>query len=332
MPWPAPGPVHGRTEDVVVSSVRPVPESDRPENFSLRSAWAAVRTRGPARLLRASFERFRYGDGFSHSRALGLQIAMAAVPLAVAAVAWTSVVGTPSLRRVLLRTVLELTPGASDPLIRTTLTDIVGNASDEVGALFFGLATGTLSITTAMGQLERGANRVYGIHRDRPTRAKYGRALLMAACAGAPAMAGFVLLVTTDAFAEAIETVYGIDAELALVLAWPAGVLLLLVSVTIMLRFAPRRRQPSWSFLAAGSVVALILWTALTALLAGALHVSAEMGNIYGPLTGVLALLLWVQLTAAAVFFACALCAELELSSRIVHAGDAVTLGTPIGA
>ena len=314
-----------------MSSVPPVPESDRPGNASLRFAWAAVRTRGPATLLRASFERFRYGDGFSHSRALGLQIAMAAVPLAVAAVAWTSVINTPSLRTVLLRTVLELTPGASDPLIRTTLTDIVGNASDEVGALFLGLATGTLSITTAMGQLERGANRVYGIHRDRPTMVKYGRALLMAGGAGAPAMAGFVLLVTTDAFAEAIETVYGIDAELALLLAWPAGVLLLLVSVTTMLRFAPRRRQPAWSFLAVGSVVALVLWTTLTALLAAALHLSAEMGNIYGPLTGVLALLLWVQLTSAALFFAYAVCAELELSSRNV-VGDATTAPTPVSA
>ncbi len=89
----------------------------------------------------------------------------------------------------------------------------------------------------------------------------------------------------------------------------------LLVAVALVLRFAPRRRQPGWSFLVVGSVLVLLSWTALTALLAGALQISADLGNVYGPLTGVVTLLLWVQLTSAAVFLAFAACAELGTRS-----------------
>ncbi|HKA03782.1 MAG TPA: hypothetical protein VKD67_05615, partial [Acidimicrobiales bacterium] len=44
---------------------------------------------------------------------------------------------------------------------------------------------GTLvTATTAMGQIERALNRIYGIEQDRPAVQKYGRALVLALSAG----------------------------------------------------------------------------------------------------------------------------------------------------
>ena len=53
-------------------------------------------------------------------------------------------------------------------------------------ALWTGSLVGLLALTTAMGQLERGANRIYGVQRDRPARQKYGRAAVLALVAGVP--------------------------------------------------------------------------------------------------------------------------------------------------
>ncbi len=39
-------------------------------------------------------------------------------------------------------------------------------------ALWLGLLAAIIALTTAMGQIERGANRIYGIERDRPGAAK----------------------------------------------------------------------------------------------------------------------------------------------------------------
>jgi uncharacterized BrkB/YihY/UPF0761 family membrane protein len=65
-----------------------------------------------------------------------------------------------------------------------------------------------------MGQVERGANRIYGIARDRPSLHKYGRAAVLAVVAGLPAMLGFLLIVAGSAAAESLEQVYGVDRTL----------------------------------------------------------------------------------------------------------------------
>jgi len=44
-------------------------------------------------------------------------------------------------------------------------------------ALSLGLLTAVVALTTAAGQIERGANRIYGIDQDRPAPQKYRRAL-----------------------------------------------------------------------------------------------------------------------------------------------------------
>ena len=304
-----------------MSSVTPVPEraGTCAGPLAPRDAWASLRRCGAWRLLRESFVRFRYGDGFSHSRALGLQLSLAAIPLVIAAVGVASGLRSEGAGLVLRKTILQLTPAASDALIRATLFPMSeGTRSNEV-ALALGTLFAAVALTTGMAQLERGANRIYGIQRDRPTVARYTRALLLACLAGLPVTAGFVLLVTAGAFSDAVESIYGVDDDLVALLTRPLGVALLVVAITVMLRYSPARRQPEWSMLALVGLVAVALWMALTALLAAVLAVSADVGNVYGPLTGVMALLLWAQLTAGAIFLALALAAQLEAASVAPH-------------
>jgi uncharacterized BrkB/YihY/UPF0761 family membrane protein len=83
-------------------------------------------------------------------------------------------------------TVLALTPGASEQLVRDLLAedDRTENAGEL--ALALGLLTGLIAPTTAMSQIERGANRIYGVERDRPALAKYARAAVLTLFAGVP--------------------------------------------------------------------------------------------------------------------------------------------------
>jgi uncharacterized BrkB/YihY/UPF0761 family membrane protein len=265
-----------------------------------------------------SFARLRLGDGFSHARATGLQVSLAVMPLVLAVIALGQLLDASWLGMVLRRTILELTPGASDALIRETLPAAGEERVLRASASALVVAAALLALTTAMAQLERGANRIYGIDRDRPTRRKYGRALVMCMVAGLPAMGGSLVLVAGSAFAEAVEEVHGLDDDLVLALTWPAGVALVVGAVTVLLRFAPARRQPGWSLLLCGGVLALLAWTALTLVLAAALQFSSGLGSVYGPLTGVVFLLLWAQLASVAVLLGFAVSAELE-AEAIAH-------------
>ena len=69
-----------------MSSTEPVPETRMMpgDQLSADDAFHALLHYGRWPLLRDSFVRFRYGDGFSHSRALALQLCLAIVPFLIA--------------------------------------------------------------------------------------------------------------------------------------------------------------------------------------------------------------------------------------------------------
>ncbi|MBP2705834.1 YihY/virulence factor BrkB family protein [Microbispora sp. RL4-1S] len=301
-----------------MGTATPVPETTTMsgDELSADDAYAAIRRYGGWHLIRDSYTRFRYGDGVSHARALAFQICLAVIPGAIAVVGLSSVLHQEDLGRVLEQTLRRLTPGAGSQVVQETLA----RSHSEAGAggslaLWSGLITAVVSLTTAMGQFERGVNRIYGIERDRPFKEKYARALLMAVAAGVPMSVGFVVLVGGGAVAEAAAGAYGwSDTVRALFgwLRWPVGFLLAVLSISVLFRSSPRRRQPGHTWLAVGATVAVLLWMLLTWLLALYTASSGTFGTIYGPLTAVMALLLWSFLSSTALLLGLAFSAQLE--------------------
>ncbi|TQS42242.1 YihY/virulence factor BrkB family protein [Cryptosporangium phraense] len=296
-----------------MSSTNRVPETRLmgDEELSADDAWETLRQYGRWHLLRDAFVRFRYGDGFSHSRALAFQLCLAAVPFLIALTGLAADLGAEEGGQIVAKTVLELTPGSSDQLVEQTLGE------DETGefALVLGLITGMVALTTAMAQVERGANRMYGVERDRPALRKYVRAAVLSVVAGLPAFGGFLVLVAGEPFGDAVVSEYGWAGWIETtwdVVRWPLGLVLTVVSIALLFEQSPRRRQPGMSWLVFGAGVATVLW--LIASLGLALYVqgSGSFGATYGPLTAIIALLLWAQLTSIALFLGLAFAAQLE--------------------
>ncbi len=69
-----------------MSSTKLVPETRlmSDEQLCADHAWRTLRREGGWHLLRDAFTRFRYGDGFSHSRAFAFQLCLAVVPFLIA--------------------------------------------------------------------------------------------------------------------------------------------------------------------------------------------------------------------------------------------------------
>jgi len=300
-----------------VSSVRPVPETGlmSDDELSADDAWPTARHHGLRALLEGAFVRFRYGDGFSHARAFAFQLALATVPLIIAGAGLATAIGARSFAEVVARTVVAISPGDSDALVADVVnTDDEGTERAEV-IVVLGLATAFLAATSAFAQLERGANRIYGTDRDRPALRKYGLAALLTATAGVAMAAGLLLIVAGEPFGDAIEAVYrwGDAAETVWdILRWPVGLLLLMLAVTVLFSYSPRRRQPGLSWLSVGAAVTLLAWLAGSALLAFYVAAAGNFGDTYGPLTAVMALLLWANVTGIALLAGLALAAQLE--------------------
>lgn len=288
------------------------------EELSGDEAFTALRHYGGLRLLADSFARFRYADGFTNARALAFQVVLGLVPCTVALVGLATSVHTESVGRIIELTLGRIVPGASGEIVEDAFDGVRRTADGDLWgtlALWLGTAFALLNLASAMGQIERGANRIYGIERDRPALHKYARATVLAFAAGLPLVLGFVVMVAGQAVGDAVADTAGWGGNAARwwgVLDIPVGLLLAWVASAVIFRWSPRRRQPGYTWLAFGSAVHLLLWVAATWLLALYVEGSGAFGAVYGPLTAFIALLLWANLTAVALFLGIAFAAQLE--------------------
>ena len=286
------------------------------DELDAEDAWHIVRRRGVVRLAVDAFVRFRYGDGFTNSRALALQTTLAVVPFLLALTGLAADIDQEQPSRVIAQTINQVSPGngSRDALAGAVTDDDGEDLAGEI-ALVLGLLFALLSMITAMAQVERGLNRIYGIRRDRPALWKYGRAAVITAVLAVPLGLGFLLLVAGGSFAGAMADVYGWDEAMVRawnIVRWPVGLALLVVAIAVVLDHSPRRRQPTLSWLALGSGIAVTLTMAATAMLALYIHVGESFGDVYGPLGGMFALLIWSLLTSMSLFYGAAVCAQLE--------------------
>ena len=264
---------------------------------------------GRWQLLKDSFVRLRAADGFSHSRSLAFVTSLVLVQGLIALVGFAAAFGDLRMSREIVAAIESAVPGPAGAL----LTDAVVQAR-EVGGdnlylpLVLGLIGTLVTGTTAMGQIERGFNRIYGIERDRPTVEKYGRAFLLAIGAGT----GLALAFFTFALGRRSEMAGPLLGDVWPFARWPLGLAVATLALSALLQWAPRRRQPAWTWLMYGAVVCVAGWVLVTLVLAAILSLSSSFGDTYGPLAGLVALQLWTLLSAIAIFFGAAVAAQLE--------------------
>jgi YihY family inner membrane protein len=281
-----------------------------PETYHLEGddALQTLRHTGWGRLLKDAFVRFRAADGFSHSRALAYQVMLTLLPFVIAVVGLATALQAEDVRDLVTRSVDRLAPGpAGQVFIQAIQQGAKNAASGGWTALLLGAAAALASATLAMGQIERGANRLYGVEQDRPTSRKYLNGFKLACTAGVLTVVAFLIIVAGSDLTNGS----GALAAIWSVLRWPLSIAFVIVAFALLFKAAPRRRQPSWSWLAVGSGMSVLLWFVFTGLLA--LYLGAgTFGRTYGQLTGIIAVLLWTFLTSLAIYLGLAFAAQLE--------------------
>ncbi|HEY2957121.1 MAG TPA: YihY/virulence factor BrkB family protein [Actinomycetota bacterium] len=292
-----------------------------PETYKLEGddALETLRRTGWARLAKDALQRFRYADGTSHSRALAFQVTLTLLPGMIAAMGLATTLHAKEVSDFIKQTTRRLAPGPAGDIFLSALRH--GEKASAGGgkvALVLGLIAALVSGTFAMAQVERGANRIYGVERDRPAKDRYLTAFRLAVSAGLLIAVAFVILVAGSDLSAA----FGLSGPVRAIwqlLQWPLSIAFVVAATALLFQRSPRRRQPAASWLAVGSAMSVLLWFLFTFLLAVYLSSSKAFGETYGPLIGVIGMLLWTLLTSLAVFLGLALAAQLE----------AVRAGTP---
>ena len=92
-------------------------------------------------------------------------------------------------------------------------------------------------------------------------------------------------------------------------------VVFVLLALSLLYRFGPSRRAPSWHWVTPGSVVATVLWLIVSALFSYYVQHLASYDSTYGPLGAVVGVMMWFYVSALAVLVGAELNAELELQT-----------------
>jgi YihY family inner membrane protein len=276
-------------------------------------ALETLRAVGGRRLVTDSVTRFRAADGFSHSRALAFQATLTLLPALIAVVGLAAALDQESFTQVVTAAADDLAPGAAGEILTDALRHGGSSARRESGetAVVAGFIAALFAGATAMAQIERGSNRIYGVERDRPFLRKYGVATVLAVSAGLGALLSTVLLVGGEAirdhagFGDTADSVWRIAR-------WPLGLALVVSSVALLFKLSPRRRQPDWSWLAFGAAVSALLWLVFMGVLKLYIEATDNFGATYGPIAGTIGVLLWTFAAAVALFLGLAFAAQLE--------------------
>ena len=82
------------------------------DELSADDAVTTLRRYGRWNLVKNSFIRFRYADGFSHARALALQFCLSFIPLIIAVVGLSSALHQDKIGQVITQTLARVLPGS----------------------------------------------------------------------------------------------------------------------------------------------------------------------------------------------------------------------------
>lgn len=287
-----------------MSTAQLVPETWELDGDDARAVLKEARF---TRLLADSFRRMRAADGFSHSRSLALAMILTVVPGVIAVVGLATVLGSGDFREGVADLINAISPGQSGDVLTAAIQQGSQTPTDHgVVPLIFGVIAMSVSGTTFFGQIERGANRIYGIEQDRPSLEKYRQALALFGAAFVLFAAGFFVVgLLHDIDAPGPDALWIVVRGLALFAAAA-------VVFAVVFRVSPRRHQPEESWLVVGSSIATIAWTLATVGLALFWRLGSTFGDTYGPLAGLMALTLWSYLISIGLFIGVAFAAQLE--------------------
>ena len=265
---------------------------------------------GRVRLLASAFKRFRLADGTSHSRSLAFATSLVLVQGIVVLVGFAAAFGQSGITSTIVETIRSAVPGPASDVLADAVRQAnrVGHANRFL-PLTIGLVGLLVTATTAMGQMERGLNRIYGIEKDRPTFRKYLMAFFLTLTVGTGLAIAFLLL----GFGRSVGASWGHDARVMWeIVRWPLGLALIATCLAGILAHSVNRRQPGRAWLAFGSGVAVALWALSTIGLALGFRLASTFGQTSGPLAGIVALQIWTFLSSFSIFYGVSVAAELE--------------------
>ncbi len=202
--------------------------------------------------------------------------------------------------------------------------DAAENKGGSAIAFVAGLFLAVWAATGAMSALIKAVNRAYDRVETRPFWKQRLIALALVIATGLVLAGMFLLIVFGGDLGDAIVRRSGLGDGFKVfwnIARWPIAFGAVLLFNALVYHLAPNLQQRSWRWLTPGSLVAALMWLALSGLFALYTSYSSSYSKTYGSIAGAIILLLWLNYSSWAVLFGAELNAELDRQADIHAAG-----------
>ncbi|MBM3209848.1 YihY/virulence factor BrkB family protein [Candidatus Saccharibacteria bacterium] len=190
-----------------------------------------------------------------------------------------------------------------------------GNGSNiAVAAVAIGLSI--FSVSGAVQSLVQALNVAYDVEETRNPIQLRLRSMLLTACGLLAVLIIVPILFSGDGILRWIglnETAIAVFN----ILRWPLLVVAVSIALALFYRFGPNREAPKWQWVSWGASIATILWLIVSALFFIYLQHFANLSDSYSLFAGIIALMIWLNLSSVAALLGAEINRQLEYKTLL---------------
>jgi membrane protein len=281
--------------------------------------------RGPSwrGVLKRTVREFKEDNLTDWAAALTYYGILSIFPALLALVSVLGLIG-PSATQPLIDNLNAVAPGPAKQIFTSAIQNLQ-KSSGAAGVLFVvGIALAVWSASGYVAAFMRASNAIYDIGEGRPiwktlpTRVLTTLVLLVMLAAVA------IGVTLTGGLAGQVGKVLGIgDTAVTVwdIVKWPVILLVVMTMLAILYWASPNVKHPRFRWISPGSVLAVILWIAASAVFAFYVANFSSYNKTYGALGGVIVFLVWLWISNIAVLLGAEFNAEAE-RGRQIAAGE----------
>lgn len=239
---------------------------------------------------------------------------LAITPLIAATVMIYGLIGDVTTVQRQMSTIIDIVPSDVASVIESQLLGVVTTSSGIAGlaliiALFFALYGGMRAATGLIGALNV-------INEEHETRNIVSLTLRAAGLTLAAVFIALTGLISGGIFAWLeLQTgvIFGPLTDFIFkLLTWVAAIALGSIGFSLIMRYGPDRAPAKWAWLSPGSVLATILWIAISFGFSFYVAYISDYNSTYGSLSAIVVFLMWLFLSSYGVLIGALLNAEIE--------------------
>ena len=219
----------------------------------------------------------------------------------------------------------SIAPGPAKDIVTQAITNLQKSQGSAGLVFFVGLAVALWSASGYVGAFMRASNAIWDVEEGRPVwktiPLRVGVTSLLLVLMTASALA----VVLTGPLAQRVGDLVGLGSTAVMVwdiAKWPVLVLIVSLMIAMLYYASPNVRHPKFQWVSPGSLLAVLLWIAASALFAFYVANFGSYSKTYGSMAAAIIFLVWLWITNVVMLLGLEFNAETERGRQIEAGHD----------